>query len=125
MGLTTWQHAPQGKIQKSDVAIAKNYLTEKQLSEFNRIVSAYLELAENRARRHIVMTMQDWAGFLDRFLALSEYPILEDAGRVSALEAKLKAETEFAEFRVRQDREYVSDFDREVARLTGEGENDR
>lgn len=125
MGLTTWQRAPQGKILKSDVSVAKNYLTQKQLEEFNRIVSAYLELAENRARRHIVMRMADWASFLDRFLELSDYAILDNPGRISSLEAKLKAETEFAEFRVRQDREYISDFDREVARLTGEEPDDR
>jgi hypothetical protein len=118
MGLTTWKQAPSGKVLKSDVSVAKNYLEQGQLEEFNRIVSAYLDLAENRAQRAIAMTMQDWAGFLDRFLELSEYALLDNPGRISALEAKLKAESEYEQFRVRQDRDYVSDFDKEVARLT-------
>jgi len=117
MGLTTWKHAPHGKILKSDVSVAKNYLNEAHIKELNRIVSAYLDLAENRAERGIVTTMTEWAGFLNRFLELSDYPILEDKGKVTALEAKLKAETEYEVFRVRQDREYVSDFDREIKRL--------
>lgn len=119
MGLTTWKHAPSGKILKSDVVVAKNYLTEKHVSTLNRIVSAYLDLAENRAQREIVMRMEDWAAFLDRFLQMADYPILDDKGRVSALEAKLKAEGEFEVFRKRQDAEYVSDFDREVRRIEG------
>ena len=119
MGLTTWKHAPSGKIQKSDVAVAKNYLTEAHVSALNRIVSAYLDLAEDRARREIVMRMEDWAAFLDRFLQLADYAILDDKGRVSALEAKLKAEGEFEVFRKRQDAEYVSDFDREIQRIEG------
>lgn len=119
MGLTTWKQAPSGKVLKSDVSVAKNYLTRGQLEEFNRIVSAYLDLAENRAQRGIAMTMQDWASFLDRFLELSDYELLDNPGRISALEAKLKAESEYEQFRVRQDRDYVSDFDKEVARLTG------
>lgn len=119
MGLTTWKQAPSGKVLKSDVSVAKNYLTQKQLEEFNRIVSAYLELAENRAQRGIAMNMKDWASFLDRFLELSDYPLLDNPGRVGALEAKLKAEAEYDKFRVRQDQDYVSDFDQEVARLTG------
>ena len=119
MGLTTWKHAPTGKIVKSDVAVAKNYLTEAHVSELNRIVSAYLDLAENRAERGIVMRMEDWARFLDGFLQLSDYPILEDKGKVAALEAKLKAEGEFDVYRQRQDAEYVSDFDREIKRIEG------
>jgi hypothetical protein len=122
MGLTTWKQAPAGKVLKSDVSVAKNYLTQPQLEEFNRIVSAYLDLAENRAQRGIVMNMTDWAGFLDRFLELSDYKLLDNPGRVAALEAKLKAEAEYDKFRVRQDRDYVSDFDKEVARLTGKDE---
>jgi len=86
----------------------------------NRIVSAYLDLAENRAERGIVTTMIDWAEFLNRFLELSDYPILADNGKVTALEAKLKAETEYEVFRQRQDKEYISDFDREIKRLLGE-----
>jgi hypothetical protein len=122
MGLTTWKRAPHGKILKSDVAIAKNYLNEAQIRSLNRIVSAYLDLAENRAERGILMKMADWAAFLNRFLDMAEYPVLQDSGRVTALEAKLKAEAEYAVFRKRQDAEYVSDFDREVKRLTGKGE---
>jgi hypothetical protein len=119
MGLTTWKHAPQGKILKSDVTVAKNYLSEAHVRELNRIVSAYLDLAENRAERGILMKMADWVGFLNSFLELSNYPILADNGRVSALEAKLKAEGEYEAFRKRQDVEYISDFDREIKRLQG------
>lgn len=104
---------------KSDVTVAKNYLNETHIRELNRIVSAYLDLAENRAERGILMKMEDWAKFLDGFLELSSYPILEEKGRVTALEARLKAEQEYESFRHRQDAEYVSDFDREVQRLTG------
>lgn len=119
MGLTTWKHAPAGKILKSDVTVAKNYLNEAHVRELNRIVSAYLDLAENRAERGIAMTMADWAGFLNGFLELSSYPILQDKGRVSALEAKLKAEGEFDVYRRRQDADYISDFDREIKRIEG------
>jgi hypothetical protein len=119
MGLTTWKQAPEGKVLKSDVTVAKNYLNEANLKELNQIVSAYLDLAENRAQRGIAMRMQDWTGFLHSFLELSDYPILKDKGKVSALEAKLKAEQEYDVFRKRQDREYISDFDREVKRLKG------
>ncbi len=125
MGLTTWKRAPRGKVLKSDVTVAKNYLNETQIRSLNRIVTAYLDLAENRAERRIPMNMADWVSFLDRFLSMAEYPVLQDAGRISALEAKLKAEAEYAVFRVRQDREYVSDFDREVRRLTGKDEPPR
>ena len=119
MGLATWKHAPHGKILKSDVAVAKNYLNEAHVKELNRIVSAYLDLAENRAERGIVTRMSEWAEFLNRFLELSNYPILQDKGKVSALEAKLKAEGEYEVFRQRQDRDYISDFDREIKRLEG------
>lgn len=117
MGLTNWKQSPDGKILKSDVTVAKNYLSEKHISELNRIVSAYLDLAENRAERNIVTTMQDWANFLNSFLELSEYPILKDKGSVTALEAKLKAEQEFEVFRKIQDKNYVSDFDKEIKKL--------
>jgi hypothetical protein len=117
MGLTSWKHAPDGKIMKSDVSVAKNYLVEAHIRELNRLVSAYLDLAENRAQRHILMKMQDWSEFLHRFLELSSYPILKDKGGVSALEAKLKAEQEYEEYRVIQDRNYISDFDKEVRRI--------
>ena len=119
MGLTTWKHAPSGKILKSDVTVAKNYLGEAHIKELNRIVSAYLDLAENRAERGILMKMTDWASFLNSFLELSNYPILQDKGKVSALEAKLKAEGEYEVYRQRQDAEYVSDFDREIKRIEG------
>ena len=122
MGLTNWKQAPGGKILKSDISIAKNYLSENHIKELNRIVSAYLDLAENRAERQILMKMADWITFLHSFLELSNYPILEDKGRVSALEARLKAEQEFEIYRKRQDAEYVSDFDREIRRIEGKHE---
>jgi hypothetical protein len=119
MGLTTWKRAPGGKILKSDVTVAKNYLSEAHVKELNRIVSAYLDLAENRAERGILMKMTDWAKFLNGFLELSDYPILQDKGKVSALKAKLKAEGEYEVYRQRQDAEYISDFDREIKRIEG------
>jgi hypothetical protein len=119
MGLTTWKHAARGKILKSDVTVAKNYLSEAHVKELNRIVSAYLDLAENRAARGILMKMADWVKFLHSFLELSNYPILQDKGKVSALEAKLKAEGEYEVYRQRQDTEYISDFDREIKRIEG------
>ena len=125
MGLSTWKHAPHGKILKSDVTVAKNYLSEAHVKELNRIVSAYLDLAENRAQRGILMKMADWVTFLNSFLELSSYPILADKGKVTALEAKLKAEREYEVFRQRQDAEYLSDFDRvvqEARRLEGKQE---
>ena len=125
MGLTTWKQAPSGKILKSDVSIAKNYLNEAHVKELNRIVSAYLDLAENRAQRGIVTTMAEWVDFLNRFLELSDYPILIDKGKVTALEAKLKAEAEYEVFRKRQDKEYISDFDREIKRLEGDAKKKR
>lgn len=122
MGLTTWKNAPDGKVLKSDVSVAKNYLNEAHIKELNRIISAYLDLAENRAERGKLMKMQDWVSFLNSFLELANYPILEDAGKVSALEAKVKAECEYQVFRKQQDREYLSDFDREIKRLKGKQE---
>ncbi|MGJ0316874.1 virulence RhuM family protein [Aliarcobacter cryaerophilus] len=112
MGLKTWKNAPDGKILKSDVTVAKNYLNKEHIEQLKRIVSAYLDLAEDRAKRGIVMNMNDWILFLDKFLALSDYPILLDSGKISALEAKLKAHTEFEKYRVVQDKEYLSDFDK-------------
>lgn len=112
MGLKTWRNAPDGKILKSDVTIAKNYLNEEHIEQLKRIVSAYLDLAENRAKRGIVMNMKDWIVFLDKFLSLSDYPILLDNGKISALEAKLKAHTEYEKYREIQDKEYLSDFDK-------------
>jgi hypothetical protein len=117
MGLSTWKDAPNGKIQKTDVSIAKNYLNDAHLQELNRIVSAYLDLAENYAKRQIVMEMEKWTLFLNNFLQLSNYPILNDKGKISHLEAKIKAEMEFDKFRIIQDRAYLSDFDKEVLKL--------
>ena len=109
--------APDGKILKSDVAVAKNYLSHQHVAELNRIVSAYLDLAENNAQRGIAFNMQQWVKFLDGFLELSNYPILKDKGKVSMLEAKLKAEQEYDKFRVVQDKNYESDFDKEIKNL--------
>ncbi|TPG31348.1 virulence RhuM family protein [Flavobacterium pectinovorum] len=117
MGLSKWEDAPDGKIQKSDVSVAKNYLNDAHLQELNRIVSAYLDLAENYAKRQIIMQMEDWSVFLNNFLQLSNYPILNDKGKISHLEAKIKAEMEFEKFRIIQDREYLSDFDKEVMKF--------
>ena len=125
MGLKTWKNAPDGKILKSDVIIAKNYLNEEHLKELERIVSAYLDLAENRARRGIVTNMKDWVQFLDKFLAISDYPILLDKGKISALEAKIKAEAEYDKFRIIQDKSYISDFDKEIKRITENKDNKR
>lgn len=112
MGLTTWQDAPYGKIKKSDVTVAKNYLTEKELGQLNRMVSAYLDFAENMANRHIPLTMADWEKRLNKFIEMFEYGLLQDAGKVTAEIAKLHAETEFEKYRIVQDRLYKSDFDR-------------
>ncbi len=120
MGLTTWRHAPDGKVMKSDVTIAKNYLDQKRMMAINRLVSAYLDLAEDRAEREIPMTMRDWSTLLDGFLTVAGRPLLEGAGRISALEAKLKAEREYEVFRNKQDAEYISDFDKVIKRLKGD-----
>lgn len=112
MGLTSWKAAPDGKIMKSDVSVAKNYLTEDELASLQRIVSAYLDLAEDRARRRIPMTMEDWAKRLDIFLMADDRDILADAGRITAEIAKAHAECEFEKYRIIQDRLYKSDFDR-------------
>ena len=125
MGLTHWKQAPDGKVLKSDVGVAKNYLNEAHIKALNRVVSAYLDLAENRATRQMPMRMTDWQEFLHRFLELSDYPILQDKGKVSALEAKLKAEQEFDKFRKRQDKDYISDFDREIKRIQGRQEGEQ
>ena len=111
MGLTTWEGAPEGKIHRYDVVIAKNYLTEEELQALGRIVNAYLDLAEVQATRHIPMTMADWEQRLNGFLTLWDAEILKDAGRISAELAKAKAETEFEKYRIVQDRLYQSDFD--------------
>ncbi len=120
MGLTTWRHAPDGKILKSDVSIAKNYLDQKHMNAINRLVSAYLDLAEDRAEQEIPTTMSEWSNILDGFLTVAGRPVLNGPGSISALEAKLKAEKEYHVYRLKQDIEYVSDFDQEVRRLKGE-----
>ena len=112
MGLTSWEGAPQGKIHKYDVGIAKNYLTEDELQQLERLVSAYLDLAELQAIRHIPMTMEDWETRLNGFLVLWNPDVLKDAGKVSAELAKAHAESEFEKYRIVQDRFYQSDFDR-------------
>ena len=117
MGLQTWRNAPDGKILKSDVVVAKNYMNEAHLQELNRIVSAYLDLAENNAKRQQLILMEDWSRFLDGFLQLSSYPILTHKGKVSQLEAKIKAESEFEKYRVIQDEIFESDFDKEIKKL--------
>ena len=112
MGLTTWENAPNGKIVKPDVSIAKNYLKESELEDMGRIVNSFLDLAEDMAKRHIPMTMEDWAKRIDKFLDLTDRPVLTDAGHVSAEQAKEYAETEFEKYRVIQDKLFQSDFDR-------------
>ena len=119
MGLSTWAAAPDGKIMKSDVSVAKNYLTEQEMHSLERVVSAYLDLAEDRAERHIPMTMEDWAKRLDLFLLADDREILQDAGKVTAEIAKDKAETEFEKYRVIQDGLFVSDFDKYLLELEG------
>lgn len=112
MGLTTWKNAPSGKIVKTDVSIAKNYLSDQELDFLNRIVTMYLDYAELQATRKIPMTMHDWATRLDGFLEFNETEILTGPGRISHEQAKLHAETEFEKYRIIQDQQYVSDFDR-------------
>ncbi len=111
-GLTTWENAPDGKIVKTDVSIAKNYLNQMELEDMGRIVTAVLEFAESRAKRHIPMTMEDWAKRIDAYLSSDERPLLDNAGSVSHEEAVLHAETEFEKYRIIQDRLFQSDFDR-------------
>lgn len=112
MGLISWKNAPQGNIRKSDVAVAKNYLAEDELNNLNRIVTAYLDFAELRASRNVIMYMEDWIKRLDAFLELSEFEILKDRGKVSAIMAKELAEGEYEKYRVKQDKIYQSDFDK-------------
>jgi len=118
MGLTSWANSPDGKIYKTDVPIAKNYLTAEELDSLGRIVNAYLELAEDRAKRKIPMTMEDWAIRLDKFLEFDERNVLKDAGKISAKMAKDHAESEFEKYRIVQDRLFESDFDKEIKAIT-------
>ena len=112
MGLTTWENAPNGKIVKTDVSVAKNYLREKELDEMGRMVNAFLDMAESMAKRHIPMTMEDWAKRIDKFLDSDDRPILNDSGKMSAEQAKDYAETEFEKYRIIQDCLFQSDFDK-------------
>jgi len=117
MGLKTWKQAPKGKILKSDVVVAKNYLNEEHIKTLNALVNSYLDLAESRATNRKVMNMKDWDSYLGQFLELAGHPILDHVGAISMLEAKLKAESEFEQYRVTQDRLYESDFDRLVQNI--------
>ena len=115
MGLTSWKNAPNGKVVKADVSVAKNYLVQDELQELNEIVTMYLDYATRQARRHIPMTMEDWASKLDAFLQFNDAEILQDKGKVTAAIAKAFAESEFEKYRVIQDKNYQSDFDRLMA----------
>lgn len=117
MGLTTWENAPDGKIVKTDVSIAKNYLKGTELESLGRIVNAFLDLAEDRAKRHIPMTMEDWARYIDQFLTMTDRELLQDNGKVSAEQAREFAESEFEKYRIVQDRLFMSDFDKEIEGL--------
>lgn len=117
MGLTSWANAPDGKILKTDISIAKNYLKQDELDALGRIVNAYLELAENRARRKIPMTMEDWAKRLDMFLEFDDRDVLQDSGKISAKLAQSHAESEFEKYRITQDRLFKSDFDKAIIKL--------
>ncbi|MBF0109612.1 MAG: virulence RhuM family protein [Magnetococcales bacterium] len=117
MGLTSWESAPEGKILKTDVGVAKNYLTAEELESLGRIVNAYLDLAEERAQRKIPMTMEDWAKRLDRFLEFDDREVLQNAGRISAQVARDHAESEFEKYRIIQDRMFESDFDKDVKQI--------
>jgi hypothetical protein len=121
MGLATWKDAPEGKIQKFDVVVAKNYLTENEMAQLQRLVSAYLDVAEDMALRQMPMTMQDWETRLNRFIAATDREILQDAGKVTAEIAQAHAESEFEKYRVVQDRLFESDFDRMVKELPEKG----
>lgn len=125
MGLATWADAPDGKIKKSDVIIAKNYLSEAEMGQLERMVSAYLDFAESMTLRHIPLTMEDWENRLNGFIQMFEYGLLKDAGKVSAEIARLHAETEFEKYRVIQDRLFMSDFDRYLLELEEQASKDK
>jgi len=120
MGLTAWKNSPKGKILKSDVSVAKNYLNKKEIDELNRVVTMYLDYAENQAARQISMRMKDWVEKLDAFLQFYDYSVLKNAGKISGEVAKQLAIGEFEKFRVIQDENFESDFDREIKRIQGE-----
>ncbi len=116
MGLTTWKNSPQGKILKSDVTIAKNYLNQEEVSKLDRLVNMFIDFAELRALNRQVMTMKDWLKQIEKFLNYTDQQILRHAGQISHIMAIAKAEEEYEKYRVQRDREYLSDFDRELAR---------
>jgi len=124
MGLTSWTKAPEGKILKTDVSTAKNYLSKDELDSLGRIVNAYLELAEDRAKRKIPMTMEDWAKRMDAFLQFDERDILQDNGSISAALARQYAESEFEKYRIIQDRLFESDFDKLIKNSDNTADND-
>ena len=124
MGLTTWQDAPKGKIQKFDVNVAKNYLSENEMQQLQRLVSAYLDIAEDMAIRQIPMTMEDWESRLNKFIEATDREILQNAGKVTAEIAKAHAESEFEKYRIIQDRLFESDFDKEIRKLIDKKNND-
>ena len=124
MGLTSWKNSPEGKILKTDVSIAKNYLTKEELESLGRIASAYLDLAEERAKRRIPMTMEDWSKRLDLFLKFDDREILENAGKITAEIAKQFAESEFEGYRIIQDRLFESDFDTATKKLLKQRDKD-
>lgn len=121
MWLTTWKNAPDGRVQKSDTVVAKNYLSDKEVAALNRLSNAFLDLAEDRADRQLIMTMADWKKELERFMETYRYDILTNAGTITAEEAKQKAFAEYDKFRLVQDREYLSDFDKEVKKWRENG----
>ena len=120
MGLTTWKNAPDGRVIKSDVTVAKNYLSEKEVESLNRLSNAFIDIAEQRAENHILMTMNDWLDLLQRYMDLNNSPVLFDAGHVTHEQAVEKALTEYDKFRIIQDREIMSDFDRQLNLLFGD-----
>ena len=121
MGLTTWKNSPEGKILKSDIETAKNYLEENEIKELNRLVELYLNFAELQAERNIPMKMSEWIEVLDSFLKINRYQLLDNAGKISNEQAIAKASQEFEKFRILQDKKYLSDFDKEVNKIKKNG----
>lgn len=117
MGLTSWKNSPEGKIQKSDTSIAKNYLEEKEIKELNRLVELYLNFAELQAERNIAMKMMEWIEILDAFLKINRYELLDNAGKISHEQAVKKATSEFEKYRIIQDQKFVSDFDKKMKEI--------
>lgn len=122
MGLKTWKNAPGGKILKSDVVVAKNYLDKEEIDNLNRLVTMYLDYAENQAKKKNVMKMEDWISKLEAFLTFNDYEVLKGKGKIQAKVAKALAEDVYSQFRVKQDREYISDFDKEIEKQLGGGQ---